>query len=75
MSPYSKIMQIDLYADTEFAELYTTEDKMDHVSVKSRTNVLLTFGNVPIVWSSKLQYEIIISTLEIEYISLSPGMC
>ena len=65
---------IDMYADADFAWLYTTEDKMDHVSVKSRTGVLLTFGNVPILWSSKLQCEIALSTLEAEYIALSQGM-
>ena len=47
---------------------------MDPVSVKSRTGVLLTFGNVPILWSSKLQSEIALSTLEAEYIALSQGM-
>lgn len=50
------------------------EDKMDPVGVKSRTVVLLTFGNVPILWSSKLQSDIALSTLEAEYIALSQGM-
>ena len=50
------------------------EDKMDPVGVKSKTVVLLTFGNVPILWSSKLQSDIALSTLEAEYIALSQGM-
>ena len=49
MTPDSTNMRIDMYADADFAGLYTTEDKMDPVSVKSRTGVLLTFGNVPIL--------------------------
>ena len=47
---------------------------MDHISVKSRTVILLTLGDVPIFWSSKLQTEISLSTLEAEYIALSSGM-
>ena len=34
----------------------------------------MTFGNVPILWSSKLQSEIALSTLEAEYVALSQGM-
>ena len=47
---------------------------MDPISVKSRTGILLNFGKVPIFWSSKLQLEIALSTLEAEYIALSQGM-
>ena len=36
--------------------------------------MLLIFGNVPILWSSKLQSEIFLSTLEAEYNALSQGM-
>ena len=42
--------------------------------MKSRSGILLTFGNIPILWSSKLQSEIALSTLETEYIALSQGM-
>ena len=42
------------YVDADFDRLYATEDKLDPISVKSRSGVLLTFGNVPILWSSKL---------------------
>ena len=41
---------------------------------KGRTGILLTFGKVPIYWSSKLQSEISLSTLEAEYIALSHYM-
>ena len=71
MTPDKNNTRIDMYADDDFAELYTTEDKMDPVSVKSRSGVLLTFGNIPILWSSKLQSEIALSTLEAESIALS----
>ena len=42
-------IRIDMYADADFAGLYTTEDKMDSISVKSRTGVILTFGNVQVL--------------------------
>ena len=74
MTPDKDNMRINVFADADFAGLYTTEDRMDPVSIKSRTGVLLTFGNVPILWSSKLQSEIALSTLEAEYIVLSQGM-
>ena len=54
ISPDMKNMRKDLYADANFAGFYATEDKMDPVSVKSGISGLLTFGNVPILWSSKL---------------------
>jgi hypothetical protein len=74
MKPDPENICIDMYADADFSGLYSTEDKQDPVSVKRRSGVLLTFGNVPILWSSKLQTEIALSTLEAEYIALSQGM-
>ena len=67
-------LQFNLYADAKFAGLFTSEKKADPISVKSRTGIFLTLGDVPIFWSSKLQTEIPLSTLEAEYIALSSGM-
>ena len=50
------------------------EVKLDPVSVKIRTGVLLKFGNIPILWISKLHSRIALSALEVEYITLSQGM-
>ncbi len=47
---------------------------MDPISVKSRTRYVITLGNCPVVWSSKLQTEIAVSTLEAEYIVMSTSM-
>ena len=41
--------------------------------MKSRTGILFTFGTVLILWSSKLQSEIVLFTLEAKYIALSKG--
>jgi hypothetical protein len=47
---------------------------MDPICVKSRSGYVLTLGNIPILWGSKLQTEIALSTCESEYISLSTAM-
>ena len=67
-------LQFNLYVDAYFIGLFSSEDKMDPICVKSRSGILFNLGDVPIFWSSKLQTEISVSTLEAEYISLFSGM-
>ena len=74
MKPNSEDLRLDLFADADFAGLLALEDKLDPISVKSRTVVLLNFGGIPECWSSKLQSKIALSTLEAEYIALFQGM-
>ena len=50
------------------------EEHSDPVSVRSRTGYLITLGEVPITWHSKLQTEIATSTMHAEYVALSTGM-
>ena len=69
-----KDLRLDLYADADFAGLWNVEKHDDPVSVKSRTGWLLTLGDIPITWASKLQTEIALSTFEAEYIALSTGL-
>ena len=47
-------LHLNLDADADFSGLFTSEDKQDPISVKSRTSLLLNFENVPNFWSSKL---------------------
>ena len=42
--------------------------------MKSRTGYVLLFGGCPILWVSKLQTEIALSTMEAEYVALSQSM-
>ena len=63
MTPNVEDLKLDLFADANSAGLFTSEDKLDPVSIKSRTGVLLNFGRVPVCWISKLQSEIALSTL------------
>ena len=70
----TKKLHMDLYADADFAGLWNQEEAIDPISAKSRTGILLTLGNVPLLWKSKLQTETALSTMESEYIALSQGM-
>jgi hypothetical protein len=65
---------IDCYADADFAGAWTLATSEQHNSVKSRTGYIITFAKCPILWMSKLQSEIALSTTEAEYISLSQAM-
>ena len=61
---------LDCYVDADFAGLWSYEDKEDPVCVRSRTGYVLTFGGCPLLWVSKLQTEVALSTTEAEYIAL-----
>jgi len=62
---------LNCYVDADFAGLWSPATSCDPISVKSRTGYVITFANCPILWSSKLQSEIALSTTEAEYIALS----
>jgi Reverse transcriptase (RNA-dependent DNA polymerase)/GAG-pre-integrase domain len=63
------------YADAGFAGEWnpdTAED--DPVTARSRTGFIIMYAGCPLIWSSKLQTEIALSTTESEYISLSASL-
>ena len=70
----TKELNLDCYVDADFAGLWRHEDDQDPVCVKSRTGFVITLGGFPVVWTSKLQELIALSTLEAEYIALSTSM-
>jgi histone deacetylase 1/2 len=70
----TKKMELDCYVDADFAGLWKHESDQDPVCVKSRTGYVITLGGCPVIWVSKLQTEIALSTLEAEYIALSSSM-
>ena len=67
-------MTLDCHVDADFAGLYGIEHDQDPTCVKSRTGYLITFMNCPLLWVSKLQTQIALSTMEAEYIELSQSM-
>jgi hypothetical protein len=64
----------DCWVDADFRELHGYEDNQDPTSVKSRTGVLLTLCGYPILWSSKLQDKICLSSTAAEYVAFSMAM-
>lgn len=46
LGPDSKILRLDLFADAGFAGLFASEDVHGPVSVRSRTGILINFGEL-----------------------------
>jgi hypothetical protein len=67
-------LTLDCYVDADFAGRWGYDDDQDPVCVRSRTGYVLTFGGCPLLWVSKLQTEVALSTTEAEYIALSQAM-
>jgi hypothetical protein len=65
---------IDCYGDADFDGLLPYEDKLDPLYVKSRTGSVICMSDSPVVWTSKLQPDIALSTMESEYTALSTAM-
>lgn len=62
---------IDCYPDADFAGLYGHEDSQDPHCARSRTGYVIRAFSCPILWRSKLQTEIALSTMEAKYVALS----
>ena len=57
--------------DADFAGGCNQEEGKDHRLVISRTVYVITYANFLIIWASRIQTEIALSTAEVEYIDLS----
>jgi hypothetical protein len=64
-------LNIDCYPDADFGGLWSHENPQDPHCVRSRTGYVINLAGCPVVWKSKLQTEIALSTMESEYIALS----
>jgi hypothetical protein len=74
MSPQDSL-HVDCYVDADFAGLFPEASKQDPVSVKSRTRYVILFKGAPLLlWASKMQTQITLSTMEAKYIALSEAM-
>ena len=69
-----KDKSIETYVDASFAGDWNISWSDEPSSVMSRTGYVILYANCPIIWSSKLQTEIALSTTESEYIALSQSM-
>jgi hypothetical protein len=65
----------EVHVDCDFAGNWVKEDAMnDPSTAKSRTGYIISYAGCPIVWASKLQTEVVLSTTESEYVGLSESL-
>jgi hypothetical protein len=65
----------EVYADADFAgNWHKFTAHTDPSTAKSRSGYVILFAGCPIMWSSKLQTQIALSTTEAEYIALSQSL-
>ena len=69
-NPHKKLV-VDCYADADFSGLWGHENTQDPICAISRTGFVVNFSNCHLLWVSKLQTEIALSTLHSEYVALS----
>ena len=67
----SKKLVVDCYAGVDFTGLWGHENPQDPICDRSRTGFVATFANCPLLWVSKIQTDIALSTLQSEYAALS----
>jgi hypothetical protein len=65
---------IQCFVDADFASEWNSAECEEPSSVYSRTGFVIMYAGCPIVWVSKLQTEVALSTTEAKYIALSQAM-
>jgi len=69
-----KTKGLEVYVDADFAGGWSAADANNADNVLSRTGFVICYANCPVIWCSKLQTEIALSTAEAEYIALSHSL-
>jgi hypothetical protein len=65
----------DCHVDASFAGDWNQDIAEDEpLTAKSRTGYSISYAGCPLIWASKLQTEIALSTTEAEYIALSQSL-
>ena len=65
---------IQCFVDADFVGCWTPEEACNPENVLSRTGYIIFYAGCPLIWCSKLQTEIALSTTEAEYIALSQAL-
>ena len=69
-----KIKDLECYVDSNFAGEWDKDDASNPEAVMSRTGYVIKYANWPVLWCSKVQSEIDLSTTETDYIALRQSM-
>jgi hypothetical protein len=65
----------EVHVDCNFAGNWVKEDAMEDPSTaKSRTGYVISYGGCPIIWASKLQTKVVLSSTESKYVGLSESL-
>ena len=72
-SPTRKLHE-NCYVDYDLAGMFSYEDPHYPMCARSRSVYVVNFSNCPILWLSKLQIEISLSSLHAEYVALSQSL-
>ena len=70
----NRLLGLQCYVDADFAGGWLQCDADNPQNLMSRTGYVIMYAGCPILWSSKLQSEIALSTTEAEYIALSQAV-
>lgn len=65
---------VECFVDADFAGGYSKHYEVNQKDCLSRTGYVVKYGGCPIIFSSKLQSTISLSTTEAEYVALSSAM-
>ena len=71
----TKTKSFEVWVDADFSGNWSKSTaENDPSTAKSRSGYVITYGGCPIIWVSKLQTQIALSSCEAEYISLSQSL-
>jgi hypothetical protein len=65
---------LECYVDADWAGSWQHRSSSDPLSAHSRSGYVIMYAGCPIIWSSKMQTLIALSTTEAEYIALSSAL-
>ena len=69
-----KTRGLECYVDADWAGSWNDRSSNDPLSSHSRTGFIILYAGCPIIWGSKMQQLIALSTTEAEYIALSTAL-
>ena len=70
-----RLKSIEVYADADFAGNWNINTaEYDASTAKSRSGYIVLYAGCPIIYNSKFQTQVALSTTEAEYVSLSQAL-